>query len=32
MMDRYIQALQDYARNHELDFGDVESILTEYSA
>ena len=28
MMDRYIQALQDYARNHEPDFGDGESILT----
>ena len=28
MMERYIQALQDYAQSHKSDFGDGESVLT----
>ena len=28
MMERYIQALQEYAQSHKSDFGDGESVLT----
>ena len=28
MMERYIQALQEYAQSHKPDFGDGESVLT----
>ena len=28
MMERYIQALQEYAHSHKSDFGDGESVLT----
>lgn len=28
MMERYIQALQEYAQGHRPDFGDGESVLT----